>query len=206
MCSTEVNVLDTREVDGIEHRVYLVQDSDCESPRETDTSAGRIVAPSDRYEWPMEDGDTVTAYRVAQAIAEHHFHVVARWLRAFHGAQTVLPLYSDGPEGRPDAGHEDYTPECGNFIGVTFDQPSTRKVTGIGPDHMPVALQVDVSEFSEWATGECYGYVIEKAADEPHPDCHAVHDCDQWEQVDSLWGMVGHEYARDEAIRALNDL
>lgn len=203
----DIDVLDTREIDGIEHRVYLAHDDDCESPREWgDCFVGRIVCLTSRdYVRPAEDGDVVSAHYVQCAIEDHDFRVVARWLRLFYGASTVLPLYS-GFEDRPSAGNVDDSPDAGDYIGVTFDQASTRRVTGVEPADMPAALTGEVADFSEWARGETYGYVIERRADEPHPDCHAVHDAEQWEQTDSLWGMVGHEWARTSAIEALSYL
>lgn len=203
----DVNVIDTREIDGVIHRVYLEQDQDCESPRGSDANAGVIVAPSSYYTWPMEDGDTIRAAEVAYALTTYSFTTVARWLRMFYGAITVLPLYSTGQEGRPSAGDESDTSPPGDYIGVTFDQPSTRKATGVPADQMAIALSVDVTEYSEWAIGECYGYVIERAEhDESDPIGVDISDHEGWEQVESCWGFIGAEYAEQEARRALSDL
>lgn len=216
MCSTEVDVLDTREVDGVEHRVYLVQDQDCESPRESgDCQAGIMVTRSNRYSWPVEDCDVIrtrgstrllSGTRVAEMCGDHEFRVIARWLRTFYGANVVLPLYARYDD-RPSAGDESDTPDAGSYIGVTFDQPSTRTVTGISPEAMAGALTTDVDEFSAWAVGECYGYVIERAE---HADSDRLaldmSDHAGWEHVDSCWGFIGDEYARQEAIRALSDI
>lgn len=189
--------LDTRMVEGVEHRVYLEQDDDCENPREWgDYFAGRMVtAPNSRYIWPAEDGDTVSGAHVQMVVDDHDFRVVARWLRMFYGATVVLPLYSTGNEGRPAAGDASDTPNAGDYIGVTFDQPSTRSATGIELDDIPAALATEVDEFSAWAVGECFGYVIERAT-----------ESGEWEQTGSLWGLVGTDYAQAQARHALGDV
>jgi hypothetical protein len=210
MChATDVDVLDTRVIDGVTYRVYLVQDQDCESPRESgDSNAGVIATRTNRNcDWPAEDGDTVTADELRDAIEDHSFRVVARWLRIFHGASVVLPLYSTGQEGRPTAGSKDETPAAGNYVGVTFDQPSTRRATGVELADMDIALSVDVDEFSTWAVGEVYGYVIERVKhDESDPLGVDISDHAGWEHVDSCWGFIGYEYARSAAIGALSGI
>lgn len=190
------DALDTEVIDGVEHRVYLEQDTDCENPREWgDAFVGRITCVrSNRYLRPEEDGDTVSASYVQSAVDDHDFRVVARWLRVFYGASTVLPLYSGGNE-RPVAGQVTDSPYAGNYIGVTFDQPSTRRTTGVEPADLETALAVEVDEWSAWAVGECYGWVIERATEDG-----------EWEQTDSLWGLIGDDYARADAMRAFGDL
>lgn len=192
------DVLDTREVDGVEHRVYLVQDDGCDSPRGYDSNAGVMVTVggprNPYYAWPAEDGEVAASY-VQCAVDDHAFRVVARWLRMFYGATVVLPLYSSGQEGRPAAGDVTDAPEAGDYIGITFDQPSTRRITGIELDDMPVALATDVDEYASWAVGDCFGYVIERAT-----------ESGEWEETASLWGLVGADYARGEARRALGDV
>jgi len=195
----DIDPLDTRDVDGTEYRVYLEQDSDCENPRESgDAQVGRIVCVrSPRYLRPEESGDNVSASLVQSAIDDHSFRVVARWLRLFYGASTVLPLYSGGDD-RPSAGDLTDSPDAGDYIGVTFDQPSTRRTTGVDNlEDIPTALSVEVDEFGEWARGETYGYVIERRDES---------EFGEWEQTDSLWGLIGDDYARSEALRALGDL
>ncbi|MGC2652285.1 MAG: hypothetical protein WA317_01495 [Mycobacterium sp.] len=207
----DVDVLDTREVDGVKYRVYLLPDEDAESPRDYDGNAGMIVCRPDRdYLWPSEDGDNVSAQEVGFAFRDedsfglHHegrsFRAVARWLRMCHGATVVLPLY-DASSGL-SVGNVDDTPDAGDYVGVTFDQPSTRE--GIPEGHMVEALTVDVQEYARWATGEVYGYVVERQAPAAHPECHAVHAGEQWEQVDSLWALIGHEYAEKAALEAFD--
>lgn len=232
---TTNEILDTRTVDDVVYRVYLEQDSDCESPRDNDSTAGVIVTEggprNPYYAWPTEDGDMISAWSVRCAMEDHSFRVVARWLRMFHGATVVLPLHS-GEGDRPSAGDATDTPDAGNYLGVTFDQPSTRKTTGVAAEDMASALSVDVDEYSTWARGDCWGYVIEKderpvpAAlefarwlrsdrsvigedvdlDALYAEFHNDDDEPVWVDHESCWGFVGDEYARQEALRALGDL
>jgi hypothetical protein len=203
-----IDAIDTRMIDGIEHRVYLEHDSDCESPRDTDCAVGVIVTEHNSLCcWPVEDGDGyLSGGHVQRAIEDHDFRAVARWLRMFYGASTVLPLYSTGQDGRPSAGDVTDAPDAGDYVGVIFDQPSTRRVTGVAPADVAVALTVEMDEYSTWAVGDCYGYVIERAeTGDSDPLAVDISDHNGWEHVDSCWGLIGEDYARTEAIRALSD-
>lgn len=51
-------------------------------------------------------------------------------------------------------------------------------------------LEGQVRELDQWLRGDVWGYVIEDA---------------DGEQVDSLWGLYGEDYAKGEAARALRD-
>lgn len=195
--------IDTRDISGVEHRVRLVQDEDCTSPRDFDCNIGKIVALSTRYDWPMEDGDTVSADRIASATQEYSFRAVSRWLRMFHGATMVLPLYIGGDD-RPIAGTE--FERARSYIGVTFDQPKTREITGVTQESIARGLKEDIEEYGRWATGDAYGWVVERRAPHPHPECKATHHADDWQHVDSCWGFIGYEYAESEARSALADL
>jgi len=62
------------------------------------------------------------------------------------------------------------------------------------------ALRAIVDEYNAWARGEVYGIITEEhnagcpyCEDVSHPDP----DCLCWDTVDSVWGMVGYDYARD---------
>jgi len=189
-----MDILDTRDVDGTEYRVYLEHDPECEDPREMgDHFVGRIVCVhSSRYVRPDESGDVVSARYVRYAMEDHSFRAVARWLRLFWGASVVLPLYS-GYDDRPSAGDVTDSPVAGDYIGVTFDQPSTRRMTGVESADIELALSVEVDEWSAWARGDCYGYVVERATGD-----------DEWEQTDSCWGFIGDDYARAEAMHAFD--
>ena len=202
-------ILDTRTVDDVEYRVYLEQDSECEDPRGDACHVGVIVTVrNSRYLWPAEDGDRISAGYVRDAMEDHSFRVVARWLRMFHGATVVLPLYAAGDEGRPVAGDVTDDADARDYTGVTFDQPSTREVTGLtGTVEIAAALSTEIDEYSTWAVGDCYGYVIERqVTEDSDPIGIDVSDSEGWEQVDSLWGLVGGEYARQAAVSALSDL
>ena len=194
------NVVDDMQAeDGTWFRAILEVDEDATNPREWDNGGVIDVINQSRYNVPQE-GDSAVRYNVE----DHDFRVVARWLRMFHGATVVLPLYGGsgyGGEFNISAGNVDDTPEHGNYIGVTYDTPETRKVTGITDwESMAGALAAEVQEYSRWAAGDAYGYVIQvNTAGDPFDD-------DAWEgNEDSVWGFIGTEYAEQEAKRALAD-
>lgn len=59
--------------------------------------------------------------------------------------------------------------------------------SGCDPDDKLLAYAQSIAEtYSEWANGECYGYVI--------CDAHG-------EELDSCWGFIGFDAVREEAVR-----
>lgn len=71
------------------------------------------------------------------------------------------------------------------------------------------SLQAVIDEYNTWATGECYGYQVQRHA----PDCDDCEDlpvsewpatdCAGWEDTDdSCWGFIGYEYATEAATEA----
>jgi hypothetical protein len=204
------DILETRTINNVDYRVRLVVDEECESPRGYDCHAGVICAWSLDYNWPAEDADTIYADDIRRAIGYYSkygdwlegfsFRAVSRWLRMFYGATVVLPLYD---AGGLSVGGPDETPRSGDYRGVTFDTATSRKNTGIPAEHMAKALTADVEEYARWGAGECYGYILERQPADPHPDCHAPHCSDEWEEVMSVWGHIGLEYAEETAREAL---
>lgn len=57
-------------------------------------------------------------------------------------------------------------------------------------DMLVSAMTAEIAEYSSWAEGDCYGYVIEDV---------------NGETVDSCWGFIGYEYAKREALDACPD-
>ena len=59
-------------------------------------------------------------------------------------------------------------------------------------------LRAEVDEYSRWLSGDCWGYVIER------PDGSQTDD--GWEEVDSCWGFIGFDDARQVATEAADHL
>lgn len=203
----EYNVVDeTTAEDGAPFRVVLELDQDSAdlNPRDNDDFlTGVIVAldTPDRMSWrPREDADDqANSATIVDAIQDHAFPVISRWLRIFHGATVVLPLY-EGTDGL-STGEADDTAGPDEYRGVTFDTPATRKAIGqASPDEMARMLTSDVDTWSEWARGEVYGWVIQRG--EIDEDGETV-----WDESgdDSCWGFIGEWHARESARVALDD-
>jgi hypothetical protein len=181
-------IAETTAQDGTRFRVVLVPDQDAENPRDDFAPAGVMhMLDQPRHYVPREsdipDLDT--------KIIDHDFTIVASWLRIFH-ASVVLPLYWTGYDV-PSAGTADEAPQAGDYAGVTFDTPETRRRGGWPNDPasvaMPEALAADVATYAQWAEGEVYGYIVERGED--------------GDQVDSCWGHIGSEWAEEAAREAL---
>lgn len=190
--------------DGTTFRVVIEVDpesADLDPRHSDDFLTGVIVAHTSdsRYWRPQEDTDTVTADTIIAAIQDHSFPVVSRWLRIFHGASVVLPLY-ELLHGITTGDPTDTAPADG-YSGVTFDTPTTRKVIGQAtPDEMARMLTSDVDTWTEWARGDVYGWIIQRGnRDSEYGEIH------EWEDEDSCWGFIGEDHARESARVALDD-
>lgn len=185
--------------DGTPFRAILKVDTDARdlNPRETgDAHVGVMFCLRDsRYGVP-EEGDL--KWDLEDAIQDRKFPVVARWLRLFHGATVVLPLGHRGISvGKPD---DDDDP--GNYFGVIYDTPETRKVTGCtDAESVRAALEGEVDEYRAWAEGEVFGVLVQQGT--LTEDGNEEYDDDDSE--DGAWGVIGDDYARSEARRMLDE-
>lgn len=177
------------------------------SPREeSDTHLGVMVAAYPFYSLPHEDGP-VTGAHVKEAVSGHDFRVVRRWLRMFHGARVVLPIYSsggsdlrlvagDGAEG------EDAT--AGNYIGVIYDTPKTREGENVSEAETIRWLRLEVAAYDAWANGEMTGYQVQRLTGEDEEADEA------WELVDEdaaeSGGYFSVEEAREQAVVVLGEV
>jgi hypothetical protein len=62
------------------------------------------------------------------------------------------------------------------------------------------------TEWRAWADGDMYGVVVEnRHTGTTVWDDGGIDEVEQWRQVDSLWGLYGHDYAADTARELLTD-
>jgi hypothetical protein len=169
-------------------RVSLQYD---DSPEFPDFVQSAVVSTNDRY---LDFNDSYGyGSMVRREWSEHASDVIERWLKIFHGARAVgvvttrdttyLALLTDGAQeyyGTPD----DLVQECVNGDAETFQQ---------------------------WIDGDVWGYVVEKrtkwqrlGSDGEPVFLEDVTVMETWEEVSSLWGLYGREYAETEALAALN--
>lgn len=183
-------------------RVRVVLDTDptgCH-PREW-TQLGTMVMGHRRYDLPRE-GDL--ASEVDGALQNHSFPVVARWLRAFHGATVVLPIwgYDHGSLAISTSHRGQFSDRWDSgFLGIIYDTPEGRENTGAPADDIERQLAAEVDEYNQFLQGECYGYVVEELVHYQEVDGERTHE--EWEHVDSCWGFLGEaDYAMAEGRAA----
>lgn len=199
--------------DGTPFRVILEVDVDRSDldPRKDYSNAGVMyVIDQRRYSVPQEADDVPG---IDAAIIDHDFRVVARWLRLFHGATVVLPLYSSyGNDFNISAGDVDDHPEAGNYIGVTFDTAQTRRdtmgadmITAHEVEIMGANLAADVKTYRQWAEGDVWYYVVQTAwVDDGDGEITG------WDAVDNMdascGGFIGQQCAEEAATEALDSV
>lgn len=85
---------------------------------------------------------------------------------------------------------------------VIFDTGDFRRHVGMTP---PADLSGEQAEWQAWLDGDVYGVVVERH----HTGTTTWDDAttsavSQWREVDALWGLYGHEYARQYALDLLH--
>jgi len=180
------------------------------SPREFDNLT-IIRGDHDRYN--IGDGKPLDTHE--DALNRGGIRLLARYLRMCEGAVAVAKLglydhsgvsYSIVPLGSEyrgwDSGVVGYVyvtrARWLEFMGTPW--------TGSDDDVSRVneAMKSEVSEYSDWASGQVYGYRIVRPCDDPaHEDDEAI-DCDHAEELESCWGFIGGfgDYAMTEGKEA----
>lgn len=158
--------------------VKLIHDEDCASPREND-NLGTMVCWHRRYTLgdvqPTEDPETYL-----------------ETLKADYGElPIVLPLYLYDHSGITMRTSSFSCPWDSGQVGFIYVTAAKLKAEyGDAPDAIERATKYLIGEVEEYASfieGDCYGYIVED------PD---------GEQLDSCWGFIGFDYAKQEAIEA----
>lgn len=194
---------------------YLVQDTDCESPREHDNLTvmvgwhrrqwigdyTRTGNHGGEHQWGHDDPETIRE-RIADLRKRQHVHgpeqvVFLSTLGCYEHSGTTVWLGGqfDGPPGTQcqwDSG----------VVGLVYitrarvlEIMGWKQLTKARLAKLAEYAEGEVKEYARWMEGDCYGVVIE-AGDE---------DDDDAEQVDSCWGFIGSDYATEEAQRMLQE-
>lgn len=165
-------------------RVKLAYDDDHEFP---DFIQSTVVPTNDRYQ---DYNDSYGYGRMLREIYPRRgSDVIERWLRIFHGVRAVQQV----------------SLRDGTYLVLLTDDG--QNYYGTPDDRVQECVDGDAETFRQWAEGEVYGWIVEKKVRWQKMNDNLVGHIDEiredWEHVDSLWGMYGREYAEDEAREAL---
>ncbi len=180
------------------HTIELIamDDTDGLNPREYD-NLGVMAAYHRRYDLG-DSTDEVDTLRSAMDNARRlRFDVIARYCRIRFGSTVCIPLglidhsglsmYVGGGAHVMDPGGWD-----SGTIGFIFDTAATRAMcwgeTTPTQEQVREGLISEVQEYDRWLTGDAWGYRI----------CDA-----NGNEVEEVWGFLGHEYAEQEARAAV---
>jgi hypothetical protein len=182
------DVIETLTSEDGKWRVRFMQDYDCSSPREM-TQLGTMLTwtrnynspddnpfrePQDFIDWWNGEGDFADSGETPPRLDPRYVRLNV-YMLDHSGISFRTTDFGD----RWDSGQ----------VGWIFTTPEKIEETGAPEDSWKEQLKNEVEEYSKWANGECYGYMMEKLV-ETCDKCHST----QWEHVDSCWGFIGHIY------------
>ena len=204
------------------YRVILEQDTDCERPMDSGDwwvssvllhSGTNMWTGNEAYDDVMRDGkdrvNAVNHFEESEYVTDTS-EAFKRYMRIFHGIEvfdvTVVNGYRDTsnalawvePSERERVGLVDSDERYGDCPACLDGEPHVyldRDIVGM-----------ELAEHNRWAEGDCWGYVVQELV-----EWVRIEDRDElgaqtretWERVDSCWGLIGHEYAEQEARDAL---
>jgi hypothetical protein len=95
-------------------------------------------------------------------------------------------------------------------VGFIHCSPSNPEAEGMTPEAIEAVLTAEIATYSQWASGDVYGFQLEKW--EPATCGDVSHG--EWVDEDSCWGFYGTDWAEngiaehlpDEAIPLLEDI
>jgi hypothetical protein len=207
------DVLETFTSEDGQWRVQVCWDFDCPSPRE-DEQLGRIVT-WEGYGHTTNETDDIFP-------SPHDFE--DWWNGVYSDESSRLELGELAPRDDPrylrlpvfkyeHTGVAYRTSDFGDRwdsgqVGWIFTTPETIENTGAPQDSWAEQLSNEVDEYSKWASGECYGYVVSRRV----KTC-ACGECEDWETTEACGGFIGQiwdlpdEYPDmpDDLKKQLND-
>lgn len=169
-----------------EHKGYTItidSDDDAQDPR-GDDNATVMLCWHPRYNLGDEHGE---AAKIKAAIDEHfadrrmNVDVIFRWLRAFHGATTIQPLYLLDHSGLSMSTSPSLADPGGwdtSAVGFVFDTEHTRSVTGVEPENVPAAIAGEVKSYSTYLEGGYVGWTVLDHRGEVIESCWGYDDLD----------------------------
>lgn len=175
-----------------EYRVRLVRDAYADEPYNDGGS------PILRFEvaraWPWCRAEQVTEI-TSHVVDDQIIEALTRWWDRCDNFERYMRIFHG------TTGIEWYAPSRSGAEYVSFDTSAWRAEVGAE------AGAVDMSEWKAYCDGDVYGYVVERRV----PWTRDGEDPTEvvmvtWEEVDSLWGHYGIEYAEKSAREALDGI
>jgi hypothetical protein len=177
--------------------IRITQDSDASNPRDDCDHLGKMILfPNGSYISRNEFAKHVNATDFESTLRSLAWHVTKsdamedeyrvsmnHILRCVNKHYVIIPVDQDRYSGLSSRGPNvgDSDDHCDGFI--LFPAADLTK-EGIDRNQAIKNLEREIEEYAAWATGDCYGYVIED---------------ENGDELDSCWGFYGMEYAKDQA-------
>lgn len=182
-----------------DYRVRVRYQEGAENPREDyDQIVGVETTHSGHYiTTPDPAGDeaiqSAARYWTSQYRFDHAERLLERYI-GLHGGVSELDAPHDGPRSVWYL-----TPDMMRKAGFTDEQ--------ITPDRMRVLIEGERKEYRAWADGEVYLITVEKRTEwfrDADPDITGDTSRETWEDVETVGGFIGDEYAREAALEMLD--
>jgi hypothetical protein len=193
----EREVIETRG----DYRAVIIRD-DYPDPPDWGSQAGVIRFA---YEYGRTEVDSMTPAAEEYGLAASRFidhygmsdgmAVFERYLRIFHGATDVRSVTSSWDRSY--------------VVYMVFATSEMLEEWGCSPEYAPTAAEGTADEWQAYIDGDVYGIAVEKhvAYATTYSDGRETVTGTVWDPIvdTEVWGHYGEEYARSEALLALDD-
>jgi hypothetical protein len=169
-------------VDGLSVAIYY--DDNCMSPRDQDNLG--VIHGNHRH---YTIGDGPPSDQEERALERGGLRLLERYLRLCEGAiafekvgmidHSGIAFYLGGGAHFGDPGGWD-----SGTVGYTYVTRARCEELGAPIERVEEFMRDELEEYSKWASGQCYGFVITDP---------------EGEVVESCWGFIGLEYITEEA-------
>jgi hypothetical protein len=178
--------------DDQRYRLRLVQDTDAVNPRTDFDHLAHVITPKGQNYIDV-DADGGPLQEVWNHYSANHDDddavlLLTRYAHLHHGVRII--------EDRPHDG----------AWSLWYVMPGKAAESTATPEAI---IESEITEYRTWAEGEVYGYVIDKAVTWVPKEGHGPEDDEDipaeretWEEVDSCWGFIGYDYAKQAAKEA----
>jgi hypothetical protein len=167
--------------------VSLYHDDDCASPREQDNVS--VIYGRSRH-YTIGDGLPPPAHE--RAVERGGAPLLERYLRLCEGCvafelvgmidHSGISFYAGGGAHLMDPGGWD-----SGTVGYTYTTRARCEELGVTLENARQAMLSELKEYASWSEGDCWGYTVVD---------------DEGEHLDSCWGFIGYDYAKEEALGA----